>query len=328
MFCPSCLPRSLVWPCLTIGRGDPPKVSDVVHLQHGANGAPCHESLVGDLHHRGGGPRRAALQGRWRDVGWSSMFQPRRRVASAWDAQFHPSRTWPISPAVGQRWSPPPTSAYPVMSGSPCPSASPMKGPPHPCRLSENGPRESQRARSGSLRSPKLPPPTEVAAGRGESTISVRLEKSGGRRRHRGPQGWCLGGTPISRAEPRRKDDSRNPRVEPKGATPVFPDFPVFLVPRLSLLPGFDGLAVFRQRGTKNTGYAWLRPCYGLVTQTYKCRYRYTIHKYTKKNTDISMVHWKNNESKGKIYRKLPKTKQTHEVYCVKFANVSKRTYK
>ena len=70
---------------------------------------------------------------------------------------------------------------------------------------------------------------------------------------------WWEGG-PILRAELRQKDESGNTQVVPKGATPVFPSFPVFLVPQISSLPGFDGLTVFRQRGTKNTGYAWLSP--------------------------------------------------------------------
>ena len=82
---------------------------------------------------------------------------------------------------------------------------------------------------------------------------------------------WWDGGPILqaepSRAEPRRNDESGNTRVAPKGATPVFSDFPVFLVPRLDPLPVFDGLTIFRQRGTKNTGYAWLIPHYSLVTQ-------------------------------------------------------------
>ena len=53
----------------------------------------------------------------------------------------------------------------------------------------------------------------------------------------------------------------------------MFPDFPAFLVPGLSPLPGFDSLNVFPQKGTKNTGYAWLSPCCGLVTQTHGLQY-------------------------------------------------------
>ena len=68
--------------------------------------------------------------------------------------------------------------------------------------------------------------------------------------------GW----NPILRAEPRQKDESGNIQVAPISAKPVFPAFPVFLVPQLSLLLGLGGLTVFRQRGTKNTGYAWLSP--------------------------------------------------------------------
>ena len=68
------------------------------------------------------------------------------------------------------------------------------------------------------------------------------------------------GGTEGQFSKPRRKDESVNTRVSPKGATPVFLPFPVFLVPRLDPIPVFDGLAVFSQRGTKNTGYTWLSP--------------------------------------------------------------------
>ena len=73
-----------------------------------------------------------------------------------------------------------------------------------------------------------------------------------------GPQSQCLGGTPILHDEPRQKDESGNSRVASKDATPVFPAFPVFLVLQLSPLPGFNGLTVFCQRGTKNTDYTWL----------------------------------------------------------------------
>ena len=77
---------------------------------------------------------------------------------------------------------------------------------------------------------------------------------------------WWGGGT-ILRAEPRGKEKSGNTRVASKGATPVFPAFPLFSVPQLSPLPGFDGMTIFHERGTKNTGYAWLIPRYGLVTR-------------------------------------------------------------
>ena len=64
----------------------------------------------------------------------------------------------------------------------------------------------------------------------------------------------------ASRAEPRQKDESGNTRLAPKGATPVFPAFPVFFVPRLDPLLSFDVLTVIRKRETKNIGYAWLSP--------------------------------------------------------------------
>ena len=40
----------------------------------------------------------------------------------------------------------------------------------------------------------------------------------------------------------------------------MFLPLPIFLVPRINPIPFFDRLVVFRQRGTKNTGYAWLSP--------------------------------------------------------------------
>ena len=83
---------------------------------------------------------------------------------------------------------------------------------------------------------------------------------------------WWGGGT-ISRAETRQKDESGNTRVAPKGATPGFPAFPVFLVPLLSPLPGFDCVTVFCQRRTKNRGCAWFIPCYSLVTRSHGCLY-------------------------------------------------------
>ena len=71
---------------------------------------------------------------------------------------------------------------------------------------------------------------------------------------------WWDGGT-IMQSKPRRKDERENTHVAPISATPVFLGFPVFLLPRISPLPGFDSLTIFRQRRTKNTGYAWLSPC-------------------------------------------------------------------
>ena len=64
----------------------------------------------------------------------------------------------------------------------------------------------------------------------------------------------------MSRSGPRRKDKSGITRVDPKGATPVFPNFPVFFVPRLDPILDFGGLTVFCPRETKNTGYACLSP--------------------------------------------------------------------
>ena len=72
----------------------------------------------------------------------------------------------------------------------------------------------------------------------------------------------------ASRADPRQNDKSGNTQVAPKGATPMFPTFPVFLVPRIDPLLVLDVLTVFSQRGTKNTDYTCLSPCYGLVTQS------------------------------------------------------------
>ena len=66
---------------------------------------------------------------------------------------------------------------------------------------------------------------------------------------------WWDGGQ-IVRAEPRQKDESGNTRVAHISRKPMFPNFPLFLVPRLSPLLGFACMTVLRQRGTINTGYA------------------------------------------------------------------------
>ena len=60
------------------------------------------------------------------------------------------------------------------------------------------------------------------------------------------------------RAKPRKNYESGNNLVAPKGATPMFPSFPLFFVPRLNHLLVIDGLNVFRPRATKNIVYAWL----------------------------------------------------------------------
>ena len=80
-----------------------------------------------------------------------------------------------------------------------------------------------------------------------------------------GPMGLMPGRNPISRSGMRRREKSENTGVLPIHGKPVFLDFPVFLVPQLSPLLGFDGLTVFCHRGTKNTDYALISPCYGFV---------------------------------------------------------------
>ena len=60
-----------------------------------------------------------------------------------------------------------------------------------------------------------------------------------------------------SRAEPSRVEKMKVKKLEwhLKVLLPCFRISSVFLVPGLEPLPVFDGLTVFRQRGTKNTGY-------------------------------------------------------------------------
>ena len=79
---------------------------------------------------------------------------------------------------------------------------------------------------------------------------------------------WDSG--PILRADLRQKDESGNTLLVSKFATPVFPDFPIFLVPQLAPLLGLGGLTIFCQSGTKNIGYAWISCFYGLVTQLFQ----------------------------------------------------------
>ena len=67
----------------------------------------------------------------------------------------------------------------------------------------------------------------------------------------------CWEGGTISRARTRRNYESGNTPVAPISAKPVFPDFLYFWFPNF--------LTVFRQRGTKNKGYACISPRYSLV---------------------------------------------------------------
>ena len=62
----------------------------------------------------------------------------------------------------------------------------------------------------------------------------------------------------ASRAKLRRKNESGNPGLVPKGTILVFPSFPVFFGPRFDSLLGLDVLTVFYLEGAKNTGYTIL----------------------------------------------------------------------
>ena len=72
----------------------------------------------------------------------------------------------------------------------------------------------------------------------------------------------------ISQANPSRGERMNVETLEwcLKALLPCFRLSPYFLFPNsthfyYTISPsGFDGLTVFRQRGTKNTGYAWLSP--------------------------------------------------------------------
>ena len=118
------------------------------------------------------------------------------------------------------------------MSGSPVPSASPGSGPSHPQELSGNVPRGLWRAQLGSRRSPEPLPPTEAAAG-GWGQVDYVSPMGEFRPLAALPGSMMLmpGWNPILRSNPSRKDEIGNTRVAPKGATPVFLAFPIFLFP-------------------------------------------------------------------------------------------------
>ena len=84
-----------------------------------------------------------------------------------------------------------PTSDAPERSGSPGPSASPMRVPPLSCGLFGSDLRGSRRARPGLLWSPEPLPPNEVAVGGSRSRPRSGLTMAGERvkasswRRHR-----------------------------------------------------------------------------------------------------------------------------------------------
>ena len=71
--------------------------------------------------------------------------------------------------------------------------------------------------------------------------VGLFCNPSQGKRMKLGTLGWCL-----------------------KALLPCFLLPQYFWFPRISPLPIFDGLTIFRQTETKNTGYAWLRPSCGL----------------------------------------------------------------
>ena len=99
------------------------------------------------------------------------------------------------------------------------------------------------------------------------STMVVQRAKDGVWRSHRGPQGWCLGGTQF--IEPiwgeRMKMITLGWRL--KALLPHLLLSTYFWFPWLSPPPVFDSMTVFHQRGTKNIRYVWLRPFYDLVKQ-------------------------------------------------------------
>ena len=138
------------------------------------------------------------------------------------------------------------------------------------------GPTEPLQKRQGFGRSRGPQPPTEAADGARGRPWRPDSRAGGGvrRRRRRWRQAVAPGSTrpvpgsidPISRAEPSRAKPGQGERIKeenwvvPKGVTPVFPSFPVFLVPWINPLPVFDSLTVFRHRGTKKQAMLVLSP--------------------------------------------------------------------
>ena len=81
---------------------------------------------------------------------------------------------------------------------------------------------------------------------------------------------WWDGG-PIPRAELRGEDKSGKLEWRLKALPSCLQISPYFWFPKISSLPRFDGLTVFCQRETKNTGYVWLIPCCVLFTRPHGC---------------------------------------------------------
>ena len=53
-------------------------------------------------------------------------------------------------------------------------------------------------------------------------------------------------------------------------------------------------------------------------TRMCQCIHKYTIHKHIHTNVDVIMAQWNNHSCTGRIYNKLPNTKQNQGVYCVR----------
>ena len=238
----------------------------------------------------GGGPQWAARSDRKRDIGWRSRGWRGRRIASARYTPFRPGQNLWCPPAPGRGCVPPLARSDPVRSGPPGPSACTGSGPSHPYAPSEKRPARIVES------SPWIAPvPRASATNRGGqgglgSTMKAQWVKAGGRWSHRGPRGWCLGGTLF--CEPRRGERMKVGTLGWRLKSPLtcLLISMYFWFPWLSPLPGFYGMTVLRQRTTKNKCYAWIKPWYGLfktsVIEIKNIYQQYNLHCFSYKAWD------------------------------------------
>ena len=142
------------------------------------------------------------------------------------------------------------------MLNTPGPSASLGSGQSHPCAPSENGPRGLQRAHMRLRQYLAPPPPTEADEGGPGRLLWSNCWS---------PAAGDVIGVHEADAKRRQKYERGNTWVAPKGATPMFTDFPVFLVPPTSPSSRLWRSDRLPQEGDQNTEYSWLSPFYGLV---------------------------------------------------------------
>ena len=211
-----------------------------------------------------GGSRREALTGRQRYARPWGRGQPGRRINSATGAPFRPVWLPGGRSSQGQGTDPLPERGVPGRSEVPGRPVSMSTSPPSPRKSPKKRLARTSTIASGSWPVPSTSPTNRGDRGGSRKTAEVRRE---GVHQPEDSQGytrpvprWNL----ISQAEP-RKDESGSPGVAPKGATPMFLSFPVFLGLPTWTSYGFQGSDHIPSEVTQKYRLCLAQPSYGLV---------------------------------------------------------------